>query len=256
MPPPRGGGALLRNLSDKNALSSASLSGQNANENLTPEEQLLNGTLELNPENDPVIYTTDYGLDIRWHLTGYKEDPSTLDKIPSGERLAGYAYIEAAGVKWAIIGYSSTITIKGLTGQINLANILATYSSFSGYATESIWSLLQKQEADNTDAGTELYDVYKNVDSDVYNSSAVTAVYSNPAPLFPNAIEIELTEDSELQADEVLCFTQNLLPNSAVQFNTYSSNDYSGSYLETYCDTWYKNNLKSSLDSYIVEKTL
>ncbi|MBO5309993.1 MAG: hypothetical protein J6A98_02170, partial [Clostridia bacterium] len=62
MPPPRGGGALLRNLSDKNGLSSALQSGQIATENLTPQEQLLAGTLELDPENDPVIYTTDYGL--------------------------------------------------------------------------------------------------------------------------------------------------------------------------------------------------
>ncbi|MBR2221350.1 MAG: hypothetical protein IJ975_04360, partial [Clostridia bacterium] len=232
---------------------------QSAARALSPQEQLLAGTLEFDSENDPVIYTTDYGLDIRWHLTGYKEDPSTLDKIPSG-KFSGYAYIEAAGVKWAIIGYSSTITNRLQSGKINLANILATYSSFSGYTIESIWSLLQKQEVDSTDAGAEIYDVYKTVDSDVYNSSAVSATYIDPSALFPNAIEIELTEDSELQADEVLCFAQGRIDGtSGVAFKTGNGNfvqteyaNYQGSILEEYLETWYNTNLKSTLSPYII----
>ena len=208
----------------------------------------------MDPENDPVVFTTDYGLDIKWHLTGYKEDPSTLDKISSG-KFKGYAYITAGGVNWAIIGYSSNITAS-ITGKINIVDIISKYSGmfseFSDYSTDSIWQMLDSP--DTTDAGAEIYDVYTTVDSYVYNKSAATAVYSNPASLFPNAKAI--TDTNILATDEILCFAQTLLPNTngAVKFG--SSNNYNGSNLKNYCDTWYTSNLQSSLvGPYIQEQT-
>ena len=221
---------------------------------LTEEETtaaLMSGTWECSPETDPVIYTTDYGLDVKMHLTGYKSDPSTLGKLSSG-KFSGYAYISAASVNWAIIGYSSTITNKSLTGHLNIANILSTYSSFTGYSSNTFWSTLLNT---STPAGSKIYNEYKSGKDVVYNNAAVSGIYANPAALFPNAKAI--TDTSVLAQDEVLCFAQAIVQ-SDVTFNasTSSGNRYSTSNLKDVVDTWYKDNLESLLDSYIAEKTL
>ena len=265
MPPPRGGGALLRNLSDKNALFEPSAKGQNGEsivvENLDgtvqvgmsqeeTQDALMRGTLEFDAENDPVIYTTDYGLDIKWHLTGYLADASTLTTIESG-KFSGYAYIEAAGVKWAIVGRSSNIT-ELLCGQINIGNVLSKFASFSGYDAGSLWDFLLELD-DSTDAGASIYNVYQTIDSYAYAKPA-TGAYANLTTIFPNAKEI--TDTSVLATNEVLCFAQGIVQ-SSITFNaSTSSNRYSSSNLKSTIDKWYDDNLKSSWDSYIVSKTL
>ncbi|MFQ6749268.1 MAG: hypothetical protein ACLRFR_00305, partial [Clostridia bacterium] len=72
-----GGGALYSHLNDASRNETASsqkfsqTTPQTANTALngvfSPQEQLLAGTgLGLDPENDPVVYTTDYGLEIKY----------------------------------------------------------------------------------------------------------------------------------------------------------------------------------------------
>ncbi|MBR2433218.1 MAG: hypothetical protein IKB21_01260, partial [Clostridia bacterium] len=227
---------------------------------LTEEETtaaLMNGTWECDPETDPVIYTTDYGLDIKLHLSGYKSDPSTVGKLTSG-KFSGYAYISAGGYNWAIVGRSSSITNKALTGQINIGNVLSTYSSFSGYASNSIWAYLNSgYKSTSTPAGAA---VYNDRSKQYAYATAVTAIYSDPSTFLPNAKAI--TDTNVLAQDEVLCFAQGLLTISSgvttTTFNasTSSGNRYSTSNLKSVVDTWYTNNLKSSWDSYIVSKTL
>ena len=112
-----GGGALLRNLSDKNAFSSASLSGQNATENLTPQEQLLAGTLELDPENDPVIATTDWGLDIKFHSVG---EGIWQPSLNTSTLSSGYCYFTTDIYNWIIIGYSTKTASAGPVSGINV----------------------------------------------------------------------------------------------------------------------------------------
>ncbi|MBR3790551.1 MAG: hypothetical protein IKK20_01965, partial [Clostridia bacterium] len=104
MPPPRGGGALYSHLNDVSHASSPHSQGgpqaaqNSANNtqngaNLTPQEQLLAGEdLGLDPENDPVVFTTDYGLDIRWHMAGEYTGGNKVI-LESGVKFAGYAYI-------------------------------------------------------------------------------------------------------------------------------------------------------------------
>ncbi|MFQ6749665.1 MAG: DUF6273 domain-containing protein [Clostridia bacterium] len=243
MPPPRGGGALLRNLSDKNALSSASLSGQNATENLTPQEQLLAGTLELDPENDPVIYTTDYGLDIKWHMAGLPNDPSDIETVPTDQRFALYAYFTHADVNWVIIGWSNKSNTLS-TGFLNLANI-ATYYQKAGYynfsnTTSGIWQYLKDTTEDSLDA--ELTDVYANYGGFFYNQSSNTISQKD---VFPNA-----KSTSELETNEVLCFAQNMLTTAMFDSN---GNCYYNSSLMGTMNTFYDKNLT---DLPIEEKTL
>ena len=154
MPPPRGGGALLRNLSDNSVHSGASLSGQNATENLTPEEQakaerdaniLAGGGLGLDPENDPVIFTTDYGLEIKSHNAGELTASIKTSSGPTTIGGASYNYVSAGGYYWIIIGqyssssYTMSDTIK---------------ASEDEYATT--------KQYDNSDAGNEIYSASSN----------------------------------------------------------------------------------------------
>ncbi|MFQ6749907.1 MAG: hypothetical protein ACLRFR_03635 [Clostridia bacterium] len=89
---------------------------QSADSALTPQEQLLAGTgLGLDPENDPVVYTTDYGLEIKYA------------NALTNTALAGYTYFEAGGVNWVIIGYDSSVSefVGSFTGVMGTgANVI------------------------------------------------------------------------------------------------------------------------------------
>ena len=83
---------------------------------VTPQEQLLAGTLELDPENDPVVYTTDYGLEIKYaNALTY---------------LTGYTYFTAGGVNWVIIGYDLSMSgyVGDWSGHVEKGQIQGNFS--------------------------------------------------------------------------------------------------------------------------------
>ena len=184
MPPPRGGGALLRNLSDNYAHSGASLSGQNATQNgatnLTPQEQLLAGTLELDPENDPVIYITDYGLEIKSHNVGEAPVSVNSDNGTITVSSTTWNYISAGGKEWIIIG---------------------SYSKSSYTFTPSIISAdkYSGNNPDNTDAGNA-------VESANVNGLLQTATITIPA--FINAA---VPSNGEIPQGCVLCLSAEMM---------------------------------------------
>ncbi|MBO5309867.1 MAG: hypothetical protein J6A98_01530 [Clostridia bacterium] len=109
-----GGGALYSHLNDTSRNETASsqkfsqTTPQNANNAqngaLSPQEQLLAGTdLGLDPENDPVVYTTDYGLEIKYA------------NALTNTNLAGYTYFtlgeyDGTPVTWVILGYDPSMS--------------------------------------------------------------------------------------------------------------------------------------------------
>ena len=210
----------------------ASTSGSEENL-LTPQEQLLAGTLELDPENDPVIYTTDYGLDIHWHMAGLPENSADITNI-KGTNVAfiGNAYFNYAGFNWAIIGYSNKNATFSSGSLINLTTLLSYYSSFS--------NPISFLELKDSDAATAIYNANLNKDGLFYNISSATGKIKSV--LFPRAKGV-----SELEGNEVLCFAQTRIDGGktsmdGVFFDDNSSN-YSGSNLQTYLTNWYNNNL-------------
>ena len=231
MPPPRGGGALLRNLSDKNGLSSASLSGQNATENLTPEEQakaeldsniLAGGGLGLDPENDPVIYTTDYGLEIKSHNAAGLADVTVNDPSGNGTITVSsttWNYMSAGGYNWIIIGQysSSSYTISNIRGD--------EYS---------------RNNPDGTDAGNE-----------VESANANGLLQTNfTIPAFTNAV---VPSNGEIPAGCVLC----LLSGTTGTNSTFSTSNsyYPESILATAIRSIY-DNIKYELGNAIQETQL
>ncbi|MBR3790664.1 MAG: hypothetical protein IKK20_02550, partial [Clostridia bacterium] len=202
---------------------------------LTPQEQLLNGTLELDPENDPVIYTTDYGLDIKWHLAGLPVSSNDIAIMQTGEKFAGYAYFTTKGynnqdVNWVIIGYSNQTF--NLSGVINLSPFINYYSEYSN----SNLNILQIQD---TDAATEIYDAHINGPATFYGDLSTAKLKS---ALFPNA-----KPSDELEGNEVLCFAQGLVTNSSGSNKaTFGGNNkYSTSNLRTVMNTYHTDYLQS-----------
>ena len=198
-----GGGALLRNLSDKNALSSASQAGQNATENLTPQEQLLAGTLELDPENDPVIFTTDYGLEIKSHNAG--EAPISVNQSNGTITNASgttWNYISAGGYNWIIIGQYSS-------------------STYSFNPSPLAGNMYAGNNPDGTDAGNAIEGASEN---------GLLQVGTITIPAFTNAA---VPSNGEIPIGCVLCLSETEI-GSPVQFNTSTSkgNNYKGSNLE------------------------
>ena len=199
-----GGGRLLSNLSDKNGLSSAFQSGQNAAQNLTPQEQLLAGTLELDPENDPVVFTTDYGLEIKSHNANGAPDASITDtnqNDPITVSGTTWNYISVGGYNWIIIGsYSeSSYTISTIRGD-----------EYSG------------SNPDGTDAGYE---------SECAGTNGLLKINPITIPAFSNAKE---GYNGEIPIGCVLCLCAGNITTTQFNASTSSGNNYSGSDLEDY----------------------
>ncbi|MBR2433746.1 MAG: hypothetical protein IKB21_04015, partial [Clostridia bacterium] len=166
---------------------------------LTPQEKLLAGTLELDPENDPVIFTTDYGLEIKLHDAGV---PSISLKGSNGSTTVSstsWNYISAGGYNWIIIGSYSTSSY--------------TISTLTGTQYSTIGSL-----ADSTPAGTA-------VKGDV--SKQVIKINNLTVPAFSNA---KAGYNGEIPFGCVLCLCATNITSTTFG----SNNNYSGSNLQSY----------------------
>ena len=111
-----GAGVLYGSLISMNTIHSKTSASEDIS--LTPQEQLLNGTLNFDPENDPVIFTTDYGLEIKSHNVGEVPVSTTSSKGSITVSSTNWNYISAGGYNWIIIGSysSSSYTISTIRG--------------------------------------------------------------------------------------------------------------------------------------------
>ena len=226
MPPPRGGGALLRNLSDNYAHSGLS----NSAEKLTPEEQakaelnaniLAGGGLGLDPENDPIVATTDWGLDIKFHnagewtSTGYKADQMSSNGNVSTSALNGYCYFTGGtyggvSLKWVIIGYSPTVITS----------------------TSPIWAK-DIGIPDTTDAGNAL--------KSASSKGTLIGTSYKVNPIYTNAVS-----NSEIPAGCVLCISEKNLLNADYNNDSYYTKDSSGYF---YGARWSLSELRTTMSN-------
>ncbi|MBR3790609.1 MAG: hypothetical protein IKK20_02265 [Clostridia bacterium] len=217
MPPPRGGGALYSHLNDASHASTphsqggvhATQNSANNGANLTPQEQLLAGTgLGLDPKNDPVVFTTDYGLEIKSHNADGVPDISNVDTNQDASitvSSTSWNYISAGGYNWIIIGsYSeSSHTISTLT--------VPQYQAIGGSSL-----------ADGTPAGTAVKDE---------DSKQVIKINDVTVPAFLNA---KTGYNGEIPFGCVLCLCEENITTTTFNPSTSSGNNYSGSDLEDY----------------------
>ena len=126
----------------------------------------LAGTLNLDPEKDPVLGTTESGITIRYHnkaLTGtwnydtfmknYFDPTTSTYQSGNFNNLSGYLYITLGGYNWIIIGRNSslnTITFTNTYAQSTATPVeFIKFSSYSTYA-----NALKGQTETTTDAGS------------------------------------------------------------------------------------------------------
>ena len=180
------------------------------NTNLSNTSQTTS-PLGLDPENDPVLFKTSSGLEIKF-------GGATLE---SGG-LAGYAYFQMGTynsnpVNWVIIGYGGTVNFE--TPYL-LHNMAAWYDYNGGN------SFMDYLLTSSGPAGTAIYENSKY--QDLLQSIFATAT---------NAIQ----NSTELEDGEFLCLSEKLC--GSTEFNSGSSTSYAGSLLKTYMNTLYETTL-------------
>ena len=193
-----GGGRLLRNLSDNYAHSGASLSGQNAGHNasgsatnLSAEEQekalhdagVLSGNLNLDPENDPVVWVTDNGFEIKSHDVAVSSGTTTVSTV-------AYKYVTLGSWNWIIIGYSTKSLTQG-TGHVSVA----TPDNYNrNTCTTWLDGALPKLVSDSTDAGNAIKSAVQAQSTNFYNTSSFTyklkTIFTNAAADPANEIPV------------------------------------------------------------------
>ena len=196
---------------------------------LTPQEQakaeldaniLAGGGLGLDPQNDPVVATTDWGLDIKFHNAGeysgagyLVSNPSTNGTV-STAALSGYLYFQGgtyngvSNLKWVIIGYSTNAITS--TGPVKATNLGIPDSSPAGTAAKA-----------DSSKGTLISTQYK-------------------LNAFTNAVG-----NAEIPAGCVLCISEKNLLNAYYNHN-YNTKDSSGYY---YGARWSLSELRTTMSN-------
>ena len=232
-----GGGALLRNLSDKNALSSAS----NTTEKLSAEEQekalhdagVLSGNLDLDPEHDPVVWVTDNGFEIKSHDVAVSSGTTTVSTV-------SYKYITLGSWNWIIIGYSTKDVTQG-TGHVSVATPdnydRNTYTTWLDGATP-------KLVPDSTDAGNAIKSAVQTQSTNFYNTSSFTYKLKS---VFTNALGT-----TEIDAGCVLCLCASITGASRYDYTSPYEAKFPSSDLDTAMTDVY-NSIKTAANNQIQE---
>lgn len=154
----------------------------------------------LNPETDPVIYTTESGLDIKF-------GGATL----SSGSLNGYTYFTMGGVDWAIIGRSS----QGFGGK---GATLASYFTNNSNSTEV------------TNWANAYFDLQTPYGNTIWNDDTINdPVVSGTKFSFSSKEATSTTIDNELAPGEVLCFAVTNIESEQFDAESGYLNDYNSS---------------------------
>ena len=152
----------------------------------TAQENLAAGTLNLNPDTDPTIYTTESGLEIKFGGA----------TVESGG-LTGYTYFQMGvyndePVNWIIIGYNDSLTVESSIIQQRMDS---WYNANGG-------DVLMNYLFNNNDpASSVIFDEASRGEAIVMHSIIVTIT---------NAVQ----NTTELDAGEYLCISEKALGSS------------------------------------------
>ena len=192
-----------------------------AESEMTAQEKLASGTLNLNPETDPTIYTTESGLEIKF-------GGATL----TSGALNGYTYFTMGTynntpVNWVIIGrHSQGFSATGGT--------LAAYFA-SVYASTAFQSWKNNIFEYQTSAGNAIFKdkiLYDHINGGTFTFSSLEASGT--------------TVDSDLNPGEILVISEILLGENVTWKSSPASsgdNDYEESDFKTYINNLYNSTL-------------
>lgn len=198
---------------------------------------LSGGDLGLDPENDPVVWVTDNGFEIKSHNVAVSSGTTTVSST-------SWKYVTLGSYNWIIIGYSTKELNQSVSGHVNINN--TSYNDY--FSITNTTNLVNKLGTDTTDAGSIIKSASVEKKARIYLSSAVS-VPTKLKAVFTNAVG-----NTEIPAGCVLCLCAGTTGES--YYDATSRQAYfPGSDLDTAMTTVY-NNIKSAANNQIVESQL
>ena len=194
--------------------------------------------LGLDPENDPVIYTTESGLEIKFggafnyvaNGGGNETMTASYPTLASGKPLSGYPYFTMGtysgyAVNWVIIGKSTSITNSTTT----------TYDSLTNWQSKTGQAPTYKYFFDNT------YEASTPAGSAIKSNNTLSDLTARKLTTNYSALSSIPAKD-EIQSDCVLCISETALGTTQYQLSSHSAT-YQGSNLQSYCSALYTSTL-------------
>ena len=194
--------------------------------------------LGLDPKNDPVIYTTESGLEIKYGgattaLGGGNETGDFLADLQSGA-LSGYPYFTMGkyngyDVNWVIIGKSTS----GISAS-DFSNNITSYEKLSVWQTKLAESPTYKNWFEN------YFETYSPAGSLIESHGVLNDVTArNLLQKIQVSLLSSITANAEIDSGCVLAISEGALGQSTFGNNII----YEGSAVQTYCQNLYYTNL-------------
>lgn len=194
----------------------------------------------LEPDTDPVVYTTQSGLDIKFGGATL-ENGMEYGTLTGSVALSGYLYLTMGGTNWVIIGRNPNTGIYGVgaggveTTQLTLASWLSETASLN----KDFQAWVDTYYETRTDAGSAIFGDNISADPVIGEIQIATRIDLSSKEV-PNA---------EIPAGCVLCLSEkNLLV--CQNWSTVNMN-YEGSELQDNVESYYNGYLKGEYDGII-----
>ena len=206
---------------------------------------LSGGDLGLDPENDPVVWVTDNGFEIKSHDVSVSSGTTTVSST-------SWKYVTLGSYNWIIIGYSTKELNQSVSGHVNINN--TSYNDY--FSITNTTNLVNKLGTDTTDAGSIIKSASVEKNARIYLSSAVS-VPTKLKAVFTNAVA---SSDLDNYPGCVLCLSAGLAGGDEDGKSAFDSTKpyysyFPGSDLDTAMTTVY-NSIKSAAGNAIQSTSL
>lgn len=230
---------------DNYAGSSLSVSPLNSSEKAIHDAAILSGgDLGLDPENDPVVWVTDNGFEIKSHDVAVSSGTTTVSSV-------SYKYVTLGSWNWIIIGYSTKegTPSSGISGYVNVGG--PTYNDYANVTNNN--NIRNQLVPESTSpAGKTIYnELALGCKDQYYSSSAVTATTTKLKEIFTNA---KADPQNEIPANCVLCLCAGTTGTTSYN-NTGGNSYFPNSNLDSAMTTVY-NNIKTAAGNAIQSVSL
>ena len=198
---------------------------------------IMSGNLNLDPENDPVVWVTDNGFEIKSHNVSVSSGTTTVSTV-------SYKYVTLGSWNWIIIGYSTKSLNQSISGVVNVAN-----TSYSDYISiTDTTNIVNKLGTDTTDAGSIIKSASLEKNARIYISGV--SVPTKLKTIFTNAVG-----NTEIPYGCVLCLCAGTTGTSIYEDSKTYKAYFPGSDLDTAMTTVY-NSISSAAGGAIQSTSL
>ena len=220
-------------------LAALAQSPDRAQEKALHDAGVLSGNLNLDPENDPVVWVTDNGFEIKSHDVAVSSGTTTVSTV-------SYKYVTLGSWNWIIIGYSTKSLTQSISGVVNVAN--TSYNDYFSISDNT--NIVNKLGTDTTDAGSIIKSASVEKNARIYLSGV--SVPTKFKTIFTNA---KADPANEIPAGCVLCLCAGTTGDSIYEDETVYKAYFPDSDIDTAMTSVY-NSIKSAANNQIQETKL